>query len=70
MKAMKILAIAIVAAFVSVSSWAQAPNDKSNAAQLAAINKKLDEQNAKDRRAFSTDSQIAGTGIETWSHDW
>ena len=47
MMAMKILALAILVTFVSASSWAQVPNDKSTAAQLEAINKKLDEQNAK-----------------------
>ena len=45
--AMKILAIAVLSAFLCAFSSAQTPNDKSNAAQLEAINKKLDEQNAK-----------------------
>ena len=67
MKAMKILAIAIVAAFVSVSSWAQAPNDKSNAAQLEAINKKLDEQNAKidalSQQILKLQEQVSKPGV-------
>jgi LysM repeat protein len=47
LKPMKILAIGILAVFFSIQGFAQTPNDKSNAAQLQAINKKLDEQNAK-----------------------
>lgn len=45
--AMKILAVAVLLAFLSAPLCAQTPNDKSNAAQLEAISKKLDEQNAK-----------------------
>jgi LysM repeat protein len=44
---MKILAIGVLAVFLSTQASAQTPNDKSSAAQLEAINKKLDEQNAK-----------------------
>ena len=65
--AMKILAMAILVAFVSVSSWAQTPNDKSNAAQLEAINKKLDEQNAKidalSQQILKLQEQVSKPGV-------
>ena len=67
MIAMKILAIAILAAFVSVSSWAQTPNDKSSTAQLEAINKKLDEQNAKidalSQQILKLQEQLSKPGV-------
>jgi LysM repeat protein len=47
MGTMKILAIGILAALFSSMSFAQVPNEKSSAAQLEAITKRLDEQNAK-----------------------
>ena len=47
MTTMKILAIAVSAVFLPAVAWAQTPNEKSDTAQLEAISKKLDEQNAK-----------------------
>ena len=65
--AMKILAIAILALFVSISSWAQTPNDKSSTAQLEAINKKLDEQNAKidalSQQILKLQEQVSKPGV-------
>ena len=67
MMAMKILAIAVLIASVSTSSWAQTPNDKSSAAQLEAINKKLDEQNAKidalSQQILKLQEQISRPGV-------
>ena len=67
MMAMKILAIAILVVFVSVSSWAQTPNDKSSTAQLEAINKKLDEQNAKidalSQQILKLQEQVSKPGV-------
>ena len=67
MMAMKILAIAILVTFVSLSSWAQAPNDKASAAQLEAINKKLDEQNAKidalSQQILKLQEQVSKPGV-------
>ena len=67
MMAMKILAITVLAAFLSVSSWAQTPNDKSSAAQLGAINKKLDEQNAKidalSQQILKLQEQVSKPGV-------
>lgn len=47
MTTMKILAIGALAIFLPTAAWAQTPNEKSDAKQLEAISKKLDEQNAK-----------------------
>lgn len=67
MIAMKILAMTVLVAFVSVSAWAQAPNDKSNAAQLEAIIKKLDEQNAKidalSQQILKLQEQVSKPGV-------
>jgi LysM repeat protein len=64
---MKILVMAALAAFVSASSWAQTPNDKSSAAQLEAINKKLDEQNAKidalSQQILKLQEQVSKPGV-------
>lgn len=64
---MKILAIGILAAFLSTQAWAQTPNDKSSAAQLEAINKKLDEQNAKidalSQQILKLQEQISKPGV-------
>ena len=67
MMAMKILVMAILATFVSVSSWAQTPNDKSSTAQLETINKKLDEQNAKidalSQQILKLQEQVSKPGV-------
>ncbi len=67
MMAMKILAIAILAVFISISSRAQTPNDKSSTAQLEAINKKLDEQNAKidalSQQILKLQEQVSKPGV-------
>ena len=64
---MKILAITILAAFTSVTSWAQTPNDKSSTAQLEAINKKLDQQNAKidalSQQILKLQEQVSKPGV-------
>jgi LysM repeat protein len=64
---MKILVMAILAALVPVSSWAQTPNDKSSGALLEAINKKLDEQNAKidalSQQILKLQEQVSKPGI-------
>jgi LysM repeat protein len=67
MTAMKILATVILAIFVSAISWAQTPNDKSSAAQLEAISKKLDEQNAKidalSQQILKLQEQVSKPGV-------
>ena len=70
MMAMKILAIAVLMALVSTSSWAQTPNDKSSAAQLEAINKKLDEQNAKIDALSQQILKLQEQDVEAGSHGW
>ncbi len=64
---MKILAIGILAAFLSAPAWAQTPNDKSTATQLEAISKKLDEQNAKidalSQQILKLQEQVSKPGI-------
>ena len=65
--AMKILVLVVLSAFLSASSWAQAPNDKSDAAQLEAINKKLDLQNAKidalSQQILKLQEQVSKPGV-------
>ena len=67
MMAMKILAIAILAAILSTQAWAQTPNDKSSTAQFEAINKKLDEQNAKidalSQQILKLQEQLSKPGV-------
>jgi LysM repeat protein len=67
MEAMKILAIGLFAAFLSSVSLAQTPNDKSNAAQLEVITKKLDEQNAKidalSQQILKLQEQLSKPGV-------
>lgn len=64
---MKILAIGILAAFLSTQGFAQTPNDKSSAAQLEAISKKLDEQNAKidalSQQILKMQEQLSKPGV-------
>ena len=59
--------MAILMALVSISSWAQTPNDKSSAAQLEAINKKLDEQSAKidalSQQILKLQEQVSKPGV-------
>ena len=67
--AMKILVVVVVvlSAFLSASTWAQAPDEKSNAAQLEAISKKLDEQNAKidalSQQILKLQEQVSKPGV-------
>lgn len=64
---MKILAIGILAAILSTQAFAQAPNDKSSSAQLEAISKKLDEQNAKidalSQQILKMQEQLSKPGV-------
>lgn len=64
---MKILAIGILAAIFSTQAFAQAPNDKSSTAQLEAISKKLDEQNAKidalSQQILKMQEQLSKPGV-------
>jgi LysM repeat protein len=68
MHAMKILAAGgILAIFFSTMAWAETPNEKSSAAQLEAINKKLDEQNAKidalSQQILKLQEQVSKPGV-------
>ncbi len=64
---MKILAIGVLAAIFSAQAFAQTPNDTSSAAQLEAISKKLDEQNAKidalSQQILKMQEQLAKPGV-------
>lgn len=67
MMGMKILAIAVLTGFLCSSSFAQTPNDKSSTAQLEAISKKLDEQNAKidalSQQILKLQEQLSKPGV-------
>ena len=67
MTMMKILAIAASAVFLPALAWAQTPNEKSDAAQLEAISKKLDEQNAKidalSQQILKLQEQVSKPGV-------
>jgi LysM repeat protein len=67
---MKILATGLLAIFFSTISWAQTPNEKSTTAQLEAISKKLDEQNAKidalSQQILKLQEQVSKPGVIIW----
>ena len=67
MTMMKILAIAASAVFLPALAWAQMPKEKSDTAQLEAISKKLDEQNAKidalSQQILKLQEQVSKPGV-------
>jgi LysM repeat protein len=67
MTTMKILAIGALAIFLLTVAWAQTPNEKSDATQLEAISKKLDEQNAKidalSQQILKLQEQVSKPGV-------
>lgn len=64
---MKTLAAGVLAIFFSAIAWAETPSEKSSAAQLEAINKKLDEQNAKidalSQQILKLQEQVSKPGV-------
>lgn len=64
---MKILAIAALISAVSVTSLAQTSGEKSNAAQLETLAKKIDEQNAKidmlSQQILKLQEQLSKPGV-------